>query len=397
MDLTKELTIKIIEKTQKILSRPVYFYDRNGIFLNNDPEEVDFRAIEAIRQEKDVIEKKAGKFFHYKPIIYNKRVVGAIATADFKKEKASEFSKLASGMIEVFLYEEFLVKNIYVANDLRSEFLKEILIGSSIKTTEEAVEQGDIVGVNLRAKHAIIILKIDNLYEQYLQENEILTSDESRVKFQGYLEEIEDYIHEGFKDKSHNSVIYVGSGEFIILKHIKKEDINTLSSVQILKGRAKMIFNFLNGKFPDRVSISVGQYYPGLAGLKKSFEDASIAMKLGEKVFGRHKIYHVLDVGMFVGLLDNVTTVRKSELAFQILKDLFTDPDLLKTTKAFLDAGMNLTEAAKKLHLHRNTLIYRLDKVKQLIKLDPRIFHDAIQIKLGLTICSSQEAELQVN
>lgn len=397
MDLTNELARKIIEKTQKILSRPIYFFDRNGVFLNDQLEEISFKAIEAIRQEREVIEKKEEKFFCYRPVFYNKRVVGAVATADFKKEKAEELTKLATGLIEVFFYEEFLVKNIYVANDLRSEFLKEVLIGNTIKTTEEAVDQGDIVGVNLRAKHAIMTLKVDNLYDQYGLENRAFSVDEIRVKFQHYIEEVEAYIQDGFRDKSQNSVIYIGNGEFVILKQIKKEDINTVNSVSLLKGKAKSVFHCLDLKFPGRVSISVGQYYPGLAGLKKSFEDATIAMKLGEKVYGPHKIYHILDVGMFVGLLDNITSLRKNELAFQVLKDLFADSDLFKTTKVFLESGMNLTDAAKKLHLHRNTLIYRLDKVKKLIGLDPRVFHDAIQIKLGLTICSSQEVEIQVN
>ena len=58
---------------------------------------------------------------------------------------------------------------------------------------------------------------------------------------------------------------------------------------------------------------------------------------------------------------------------------------------------MNLTEAAKKLHLHRNTLIYRLNKVKNLIGLNPTSFHDALQIKLGLMVHSEQEVPLEVN
>ena len=86
---------------------------------------------------------------------------------------------------------------------------------------------------------------------------------------------------------------------------------------------------------------------------------------------------------MFITLA-NTSADRKAELAHQILSPLLSDEQLFKTVQAFLASGLNLTDAAEKLHIHRNTLIYRLDKTKKLIHLDPRHFDDALQIKLGL-------------
>jgi carbohydrate diacid regulator len=86
---------------------------------------------------------------------------------------------------------------------------------------------------------------------------------------------------------------------------------------------------------------------------------------------------------MFITLA-NISQDRKAELAHQILHPLLRDQQLYKTVRLFLTSGLNLTEAAAKLHIHRNTLIYRLDKTKKLIGLDPRHFDDALQIKLGL-------------
>jgi carbohydrate diacid regulator len=95
------------------------------------------------------------------------------------------------------------------------------------------------------------------------------------------------------------------------------------------------------------------------------------------------RVYHIKHVGMFITLA-NTSQDRKAELAHQILSPLLRDEQLFKTVQAFLACGLNLTEAAEKLHIHRNTLIYRLDKTKKLINLDPRHFDDALQIKLGL-------------
>ena len=82
--------------------------------------------------------------------------------------------------------------------------------------------------------------------------------------------------------------------------------------------------------------------------------------------------------------LSGAGTERKAELAHQILNPLLHDSQLFSTVQTFLSSDLNLTDAAAKLHIHRNTLIYRLDKTKKLIDLDPRHFDDALQIKLGL-------------
>jgi carbohydrate diacid regulator len=59
---------------------------------------------------------------------------------------------------------------------------------------------------------------------------------------------------------------------------------------------------------------------------------------------------------------------------------------LLKTVKAYFAENLNLTKAAERLHIHRNTLIYRLGKIKDLTGLDPEQFEDAVQIRLALIL-----------
>jgi carbohydrate diacid regulator len=117
--------------------------------------------------------------------------------------------------------------------------------------------------------------------------------------------------------------------------------------------------------------------------LRKSYQDARLALEVGSRVWGANQVYHIKRVGMFITLA-NTSQERKAELAHQILSPLLRDDQLYKTVQSFLGSGLNLTDAAERLHIHRNTLIYRLDKTKKLIGLDPRHFDDALQIKLGL-------------
>ncbi|PIU76504.1 hypothetical protein COX95_02275 [bacterium CG_4_10_14_0_2_um_filter_33_32] len=63
-----------------------------------------------------------------------------------------------------------------------------------------------------------------------------------------------------------------------------------------------------------------------------------------------------------------------------------TNNDLLKTLEFFFKENLNLTSTGQKLHIHRNTVIYRLDQISRIIGLDPRNFDDAVSIKIALLI-----------
>ncbi|HEX3082338.1 MAG TPA: helix-turn-helix domain-containing protein, partial [Candidatus Saccharimonadia bacterium] len=168
------------------------------------------------------------------------------------------------------------------------------------------------------------------------------------------------------------------------------ESLTTLNTIRQTNEKAKFIFDLLVGrKLAQPVTIGVGQYYPDLGGLRKSYQDAKLALEVGAKVWGTGKLYHIKQVGMFITLA-STSQDRKAELAHQILSPLLRDEQLFKTVQAFLASGLNLTDAAENLHIHRNTLIYRLDKTRKLIGLDPRHFDDALQIKLGLMFYQAQ-------
>jgi sugar diacid utilization regulator len=185
-------------------------------------------------------------------------------------------------------------------------------------------------------------------------------------------------------DTTGNISCYLGSDQFVLAKGISGDGLTTRNTTRFLREKAEQLHAALVTALPKlTVSIGVGQYYPDLGGLRKSYQEAKLSLLVGTKVWGAGRAYHIKQVGMFVTLA-NVAQERKAELAHQILHPLLRDEQLFKTVQTFLTAGLNLTEAAEKLHVHRNTLIYRLDKTKKLIGLDPRVFDDALQIKLGL-------------
>ncbi len=317
------------------------------------------------------------------PFVYEDQTIAVFGLPLSAGPITQEAVTLLQGLAEVIVYQHFLLDKIQSAERVRADFIKHALTAPSVDPVD-IYRQADILQLGLRTPQAVILAHVDGLEREVRKQHGLLSSEEQQLHVDAVTESISTRIREGFKNLQNNLVAYLGADVFIILKGIDHDAPTTLNTIRFMNERAEYTHGILDKlDLPHTVTVGVGQYYPDLGGLRKSYQDAKLALDVGSKVWGAGRIYHIKFVGMFITLA-NTSQDRKAELAHQILSPLLRDEQLFKTVQAFLACGLNLTEAAEKLHIHRNTLIYRLDKTKKLINLDPRHFDDALQIKLGL-------------
>ena len=79
---------------------------------------------------------------------------------------------------------------------------------------------------------------------------------------------------------------------------------------------------------------------------------------------------------------DNKLAAYLSELTDENFRDVLESDELLETAEEFLNCNLNVSEAARKLYLHRNTMIYRLDKIQRATGLNIRSFSDAVSFRI---------------
>lgn len=327
---------------------------------------------------------REGENIWWLPIYWHNQFICVCGIKEHKTFPKEE-SLALQGLVDELVYDLFLEKQINLTYDHRSNFIKELLETNHFKNFEEAIDRGDILGINLRAPQAVILLKTPGLMQLFKDKLKGKAEEDLPVLI---TKECQHFLHKleiGFDSYEQNIFACIGPDTFVVLKWARGE-VNTLNSINFFRQKANYIKEMtekITGIVP---TIGVGQYYPGLQGLRKSYADAKTALELGEKIWGSGSVYHITDIGMFISFSPKVTFDRKCELSYQIMGKIFNDVSLYKTVNAFLENDMNLSEAATKLHLHRNTLIYRLDKIKKTIGLDPRKFSDAVQLKLGLIL-----------
>lgn len=181
-----------------------------------------------------------------------------------------------------------------------------------------------------------------------------------------------------FPTTGDNAISYFGHDEFLILKDASRGE----ETRELFRKKSDRMLGNLG---TADVTAGVGGIYPGVSGLSNSFSEADSALRLGRKLHGPGKAYEVGDLGLYI-VFGNVPRDRQIVLAKRRLAPLLRDEHLTKTLRAYFGANLNLTQAAKELHVHRNTLIYRLRKIKDLIGLDPETFDDAVQLKMALSL-----------
>ena len=174
-----------------------------------------------------------------------------------------------------------------------------------------------------------------------------------------------DIIQNLFPDKSKDFVININEVEIALVKEIKPDT-----------------------EFYTHCVVGIGTTVTGIKDLARSFKEAQSALEVAK----------VFDTDRTIVSYDNLGIARliyqlPTTLCEMFLKEVFKrgsieslDQETLFTIQRFFENNLNVSETSRKLFVHRNTLVYRLEKIKKLTGLDLREFEDAIVFKVALMV-----------
>ena len=186
-----------------------------------------------------------------------------------------------------------------------------------------------------------------------------------------------------FPDKTKDFIINISETDIAIVKEIRA---NTES--KDLEKLARSVSDSLSTELYTHVFVGIGTAVEGIKDLARSFKEAQIALEVG-KVFDTEKTIISYDNLGIARLIYQLPTT----LCEMFLKEIFKkgsieslDQETLFTIQRFFENNLNVSETSRKLFVHRNTLVYRLEKIKKLTGLDLREFDDAIVFKVALMV-----------
>ena len=184
-------------------------------------------------------------------------------------------------------------------------------------------------------------------------------------------------------NKSKDFVTAVDEKNIIIVKELEAND-----GHKELEKTAQNIYSLLKEDGEEDVLIAYGTIVNDIKEVSKSYKEAKLALDVGKIFFGEKNIiaYSALGIGRLIYQLP-------IPLCKMFIREIFEgkspddfDEETLATINKFFENNLNVSETSRQLYIHRNTLVYRIDKLQKSTGLDLRVFEDAITFKIALMV-----------
>lgn len=188
-----------------------------------------------------------------------------------------------------------------------------------------------------------------------------------------------------FPENSKDFVVDLDGRTIVLVRELREG--MTIRDVEKI---AKNIVDTLQSEAMVNVSVGIGTIVTNIRDLAKSFKEASIAIEVGRVFDNDKKIINYENLGIGRLIYQLPTTLCELFLSEVFKKDSIDslDQETLFTIQKFFENNLNVSETSRQLYVHRNTLVYRLDKVQKLTGLDLRIFDHAIVFKVAMMVKS---------
>jgi len=244
---------------------------------------------------------------------------------------------------------------------------------------EELSHQLLALGYRLDLPRAALSVELRGFHDHYLQELGA-SGGEKESLIAAKKRDIDQSLTNFFTKNPDNLVGFIGNDIFLVLKDLSDSDYERFC--ELLVKHYREITNVLKNIHIQEVTIGVGSLAASPGSLSRSVEEAIQVLSIGKKIVGSNRVHRATALGVLPLVLSGQET-QKREYAQGLISKL-DDEQLSTTLQAFLEADLNLTKTAENLKIHRNTVIYRLDKILERLGKDPRRFNDAVELHLGL-------------
>lgn len=151
---------------------------------------------------------------------------------------------------------------------------------------------------------------------------------------------------------------------------------------------ARTIVDMLNTEAMVKATVAYGTIVKEIKEVSRSYKEARMALDVGKIFFSTKNViaYNNLGIGRLIYQLPiPLCKMFISEIFEGKSPDEF-DEETLTTINKFFENSLNVSETSRQLYIHRNTLVYRLDKLQKSTGLDLRVFEDAITFKIALMV-----------
>lgn len=191
-----------------------------------------------------------------------------------------------------------------------------------------------------------------------------------------------------FAAKTRDFITEVDEKSIVLVK-----DVRDMGEEQELAELADMIVDNLHMEAMVPVRVGYGNRVELLQDISRSYQEAKMALEVGSIFYADKETmaYDSLGIGRLIYQLPlSLCEMFLKEVFGEVIPDIF-DEETTVTIQKFFDNNLNISETARQLYVHRNTLVYRLERIEKSIGLDIRAFEDAMLFKIALMVMAHMD------
>ncbi|MDX5475070.1 MAG: helix-turn-helix domain-containing protein [Bacillaceae bacterium] len=369
MELTRETASLIINKIKGTLSHHINIMDEQGVVIaSSDEKRIDTihaGAVEVLKTKKPLIiyEKQVNTLAGTKPgvnlpIEFMEDVIGVVGVTG-NPEDLLQLAQMTKMTVELMIQQNHMKNQAYFEQQLMHSWITE-LISPDLFNKEKLEKQAKYyLQLDVEKEYVVILIELPSLQTKNSLvdlwsfnelKNEILKKVQflsKHIRFSGFTNE--ELLIVGVQAKSSTTEI-----------HIAMETYRKLQNV--------------NNKLFSNSFVGVGYKKVGVIGIRESYKEAYQSLSLMKKFVHPTNVSHIQEWGL-IRLLDEISPNVRNEFFVQY-KIAHLSSHLKETLVTLIQMNHSFRDTAEKLHIHRNTLNYRLDSIEQITGLHPKKIND---------------------
>ena len=190
-------------------------------------------------------------------------------------------------------------------------------------------------------------------------------------------------VKELYNTQTGDYVTTVDEEHIVVIKALKPSD-----TYDTMESNARMLVDMFNSEAMTSVRVSYGTIVNDIKGVSKSYKEANMALDVGKIFYAGKTVisYNTLGIGRLIYQLPiNLCEMYIDEVFGGDLSEEIDD-EVLTTINKFLDNSLNVSETSRQLFIHRNTLVYRIEKLEKATGMDVRNFDDALSFRIAMMV-----------
>jgi carbohydrate diacid regulator len=370
----------IVKELSKIIDRNINFMNDEGIIIaSTDQSRIGLvhEGAQVVLKTKKKLLVKENQFPGSKaginlPVYFENRVIGVIGITATEPE-ILKMAEVIRKMTEILIKEQLIDERNEIVNQSREVFIRDWLEG---RWKEDKVfsSRGWMLGLNVNLPRVGITVHI-HFNSDAKQERTSFDLQREQNLYIGYL-------REAVKFNDQDVLIPVGFMKYALLVTCQGSDEDKRK--EFISHKIQYILRQIPKSDHFTVMVGVGGYYDFIRGIPISYLESEKAESYARRTDDMSIVFY--DELRLEMLLDNVPMERGGKFVEQTLNlDAFSDPkEVVETLSLFFACNQSINKTAERLFIHKNTLQYRLIKIKEITGYDPRVFEEAVLLYLGL-------------